>query len=379
MALKKNYDPLAGLFGSNTASTKVSNETKVNKAEQTSAKSESNEAGSAFMNPPEEMTKEQPAETPEEPAEESAQEQAEEQAIRADEAQQAEEQPAETPKEQVKEPAEEQAEEQDTRADEAQQQEEEPAEKPKSAQELAEEQPAKTEEEAVEQLAEPQEQEPAEEQSAKTEEEQQEEQSAKTEEDQSQDSQLSMIEKLMEEANIAPEALIGFLKSMSNTADTSQQKTDMEQPEQPEQPEQTEITEQKKETVAKIEHTPEELAYIQVGLLIPKEIKRFVEKTAKQNGIGASALLEQILNHEYEIKSPIYENEIEDYLDDFIKISKSNIRTNYRIPTYLKTFLADSAAENGVNQNVMLAFFVHQYQKELERTKWASLANRTTM
>ena len=354
MALKKNYDPLAGLFGSNTASTKVSNETKVNKAEQTSAKSESNEAKDDFMNPPEKQTKEEQIE--EEP------EQQEDKSTEAVEVQPVEEQKKE-----------EQTEEEQTEEEPGQQKEQ-----VTRAEEEVAEQPTKTEEEAVEQLAEPQEEEqrvkepledPAEEQQAKPHDEQPvEEQQVKP-----QDSQLSKIEKLMEEANIAPEALIGFLKDLTNNSNTSQQKTDMEQPEQ------TEITEQKKEAVVKIEHTPEELAYIQIGLLIPKEIKRFVEKTAKQNGIGASALLEQILNHEYEIKSPIYENEIEDYLDDFIKISKSNIRTNYRIPTYLKTFLVDSASENGVNQNVMLAFFIRRYQKELERTKWASLANRATM
>lgn len=99
------------------------------------------------------------------------------------------------------------------------------------------------------------------------------------------------------------------------------------------------------------------------GTTIPKEQKRWLERTAIKKGISREQYLAQILANEYQVKTKVNEYFADIFVENFNKANKSNVRFNYRIPAYLNEYLAEAASENGMKKNVMLSYFINEEQK----------------
>lgn len=99
------------------------------------------------------------------------------------------------------------------------------------------------------------------------------------------------------------------------------------------------------------------------GTTIPKEQKRWLERTAIKKGISREQYIAQILANEYQVKTKVNEYFADIFVENFNKANKSNVRFNYRIPAYLNEYLAEAASENGMKKNVMLSYFINEEQK----------------
>ena len=99
------------------------------------------------------------------------------------------------------------------------------------------------------------------------------------------------------------------------------------------------------------------------GTTIPKEQKRWLERTAIKKGISREQYIAQILANEYQVKTKVNEYFADIFVENFNKANKSNVRFNYRIPAYLNEYLAEAACENGMKKNVMLSYFINEEQK----------------
>ena len=99
------------------------------------------------------------------------------------------------------------------------------------------------------------------------------------------------------------------------------------------------------------------------GTTIPKEQKRWLERTAIKKGISREQYIDQILANEYQVKTKVNEYFADIFVENFNKANKSNVRFNYRIPAYLNEYLAEAASENGMKKNVMLSYFINEEQK----------------
>ena len=99
------------------------------------------------------------------------------------------------------------------------------------------------------------------------------------------------------------------------------------------------------------------------GTTIPKEQKRWLERTAIKKGISREQYIAQILSNEYQVKTKVNEYFADIFVENFNKANKSNVRFNYRIPAYLNEYLAEAASENGMKKNVMLSYFINEEQK----------------
>ena len=99
------------------------------------------------------------------------------------------------------------------------------------------------------------------------------------------------------------------------------------------------------------------------GTTIPKEQKRWLERTAIKKGISREQYIAQILANEYQVKTKVNEYFADMFVENFNKANKSNVRFNYRIPAYLNEYLAEAASENGMKKNVMLSYFINEEQK----------------
>lgn len=99
------------------------------------------------------------------------------------------------------------------------------------------------------------------------------------------------------------------------------------------------------------------------GITIPKEQKRWLERTAIKKGISREQYIAQILANEYQVKTKVNEYFADIFVENFNKANKSNVRFNYRIPAYLNEYLAEAASENGMKKNVMLSYFINEEQK----------------
>lgn len=99
------------------------------------------------------------------------------------------------------------------------------------------------------------------------------------------------------------------------------------------------------------------------GTTIPKEQKRWLERTAIKKGISREQYIAQILANEYQVKTKVNEYFADIFVENFNKANKSNVRFNYRIPAYLNKYLAEAASENGMKKNVMLSYFINEEQK----------------
>ena len=99
------------------------------------------------------------------------------------------------------------------------------------------------------------------------------------------------------------------------------------------------------------------------GTTIPKEQKRWLERTAIKKGISREQYIAQILANEYQVKTKVNEYFADIFVENFNKANKSNVRFNYRIPSYLNEYLAEAASENGMKKNVMLSYFINEEQK----------------
>lgn len=99
------------------------------------------------------------------------------------------------------------------------------------------------------------------------------------------------------------------------------------------------------------------------GTTIPKEQKRWLERTAIKKGISREQYIAQILANEYQVKTKVNEYFADIFVENFNKANKSNVRFNYRIPAYLNEYLAEAASENGMKKNVMLSYFINGEQK----------------
>lgn len=99
------------------------------------------------------------------------------------------------------------------------------------------------------------------------------------------------------------------------------------------------------------------------GTTIPKEQKRWLERTAIKKGISREQYIVQILANEYQVKTKVNEYFADIFVENFNKANKSNVRFNYRIPAYLNEYLAEAASENGMKKNVMLSYFINEEQK----------------
>ena len=99
------------------------------------------------------------------------------------------------------------------------------------------------------------------------------------------------------------------------------------------------------------------------GTTIPKEQKRWLERTAIKKGISREQYIAQILANEYQVKTKVNEYFADIFVENFNKANKSNVRFNYRIPAYLNEYLAEAASENGMKKNVMLSYFIDEEQK----------------
>ena len=99
------------------------------------------------------------------------------------------------------------------------------------------------------------------------------------------------------------------------------------------------------------------------GTTIPKEQKRWLERTAIKKGISREQYIAQILANEYQVKTKVNEHFADIFVENFNKANKSNVRFNYRIPAYLNEYLAEAASENGMKKNVMLSYFINEEQK----------------
>ena len=99
------------------------------------------------------------------------------------------------------------------------------------------------------------------------------------------------------------------------------------------------------------------------GTTIPKEQKRWLERTTIKKGISREQYLAQILANEYQVKTKVNEYFADIFVENFNKANKSNVRFNYRIPAYLNEYLAEAASENGMKKNVMLSYFINEEQK----------------
>lgn len=99
------------------------------------------------------------------------------------------------------------------------------------------------------------------------------------------------------------------------------------------------------------------------GTTIPKEQKRWLERTAIKKGISREQYIAQILANEYQEKTKVNEYFADIFVENFNKANKSNVRFNYRIPAYLNEYLAEAASENGMKKNVMLSYFINEEQK----------------
>lgn len=103
------------------------------------------------------------------------------------------------------------------------------------------------------------------------------------------------------------------------------------------------------------------------GTTIPKEQKRWLERTAIKKGISREQYIAQILANEYQVKTKVNEYFADIFVENFNKANKSNVRFNYRIPAYLNEYLAEAASENGMKKNVMLSYFINEEQKHEHR------------
>ena len=99
------------------------------------------------------------------------------------------------------------------------------------------------------------------------------------------------------------------------------------------------------------------------GTTIPKEQKRWLERTAIKKGISREQYIAQILANEYQVKTKVNEYFADIFVENFNKANKSNVRFNYRIPAYLNEYLAEAASENGMKKNVMLSYFINEEKK----------------
>lgn len=99
------------------------------------------------------------------------------------------------------------------------------------------------------------------------------------------------------------------------------------------------------------------------GTTIPKDQKRWLERTAIKKGISREQYIAQILANEYQVKTKVNEYFADIFVENFNKANKSNVRFNYRIPAYLNEYLAEAASENGMKKNVMLSYFINEEQK----------------
>lgn len=105
------------------------------------------------------------------------------------------------------------------------------------------------------------------------------------------------------------------------------------------------------------------------GTTIPKEQKRWLERTAIKKGISREQYIAQILANEYQVKTKVNEYFADIFVENFNKANKSNVRFNYRIPAYLNEYLAEAASENGMKKNVMLSYFINEEQKHEHQIK----------
>lgn len=103
------------------------------------------------------------------------------------------------------------------------------------------------------------------------------------------------------------------------------------------------------------------------GTTIPKEQKRWLERTAIKKGISREQYIARILANEYQVKTKIDEFFADIFVENFNKSNKSNVRFNYRIPAYLNEYLETAASENGMKKNVMLSYFINEEQKHEHR------------
>lgn len=118
------------------------------------------------------------------------------------------------------------------------------------------------------------------------------------------------------------------------------------------------------EVITNPDLTPSELELVGCGTTLPKSVIRFLQRRALQQEMSAQGLLAEIIKDHYEHEKLLDDETIDKIIDDYNSKMKTNERKSFMLPRYLKDYLNEKTKEYGIKINVLLFYYINEYQKQ---------------